>query len=405
MSDAKSISNRAMRKFLLQRQGFADSTRKDFDKAELLRLIHQLAYVQVDSINVVERAHHMILFSRDRRYRREMLSDLLEGERQLFEHWTHDACIIPASYYPHWQHRFESARKRLAGPRWRKRLGPRPQQVLDEVLARIDREGPLRTRDFANGGAVKRSAWWGWTQEKTALEFLWRSGELGISRRERFEKVYDRMESVIPSRYRDEKIEWQASVDWMCREALKRLGAATAVEIAEFWSSCSTATVNGWLEAERKTGGVVEVEVETVDGSRIRPRAALPEFLEEISRVPSPTRSMRLLSPFDPLIRDRKRTAWLFGFDYRIEVFIPAAKREYGYYVFPILEGDRFTGRIDLKAWRKEGFLEVKGLWWEPGTRATAARTDALRRCLTRLAKFVQLEEVRGQYKGDGLEP
>jgi hypothetical protein len=103
-----------------------------------------------------------------------------------------------------------------------------------------------------------------------------------------------------------------------------------------------------------------------------------------------------LLSPFDPLIRDRKRSKWLFGFDYRIEVFIPAAKREYGYYVLPILEGDRFSGRVDLKTHRKEGALEVKGLWWEPDTRMTPSRDEALRRGLSRLAKFVEVDEVRG---------
>jgi uncharacterized protein YcaQ len=392
----ESIANRAMRRFALDRQGFSDPTRSDFDKEALLRLIYQLAYVQLDSINVVERAHHMILFSRNRHYRREMLSELVERDRQLFEHWTHDACILPTSYYPHWQHRFEVARQRLTSPRWRNRLGPHPQKVLDAVRGRLDREGPLRTRDFADRGTTKRSSWWGWTEEKTALEFLWRSGELGISRREGFEKVYEPMEAVIPSEYWDEKIDWQTSVDWKCREALKRLGAATAVEIAGFWASCSTATVNEWLEAQRSAGGVVDVEVATVDGSRPRPRVALPKSLEELSRAPQSPRSMRLLSPFDPLIRDRKRTAWLFGFDYRIEVFIPAAKREYGYYVLPILEGERFTGRIDLKTHRKEGYLEVIGLWWEPGIRPSPARIKALDRCLARLARFVEVDEVRG---------
>ncbi|MBW2724578.1 MAG: YcaQ family DNA glycosylase [Deltaproteobacteria bacterium] len=396
MRGVNSISNRAMRRLFLERQGLSSPARPRFDKRDLLQLVEQLAYVQVDSINVVERAHHLILFARDRRYRREMLDELLEADHQLFEHWTHDACILPASYYPHWQHRFDVARKRLAEPRWRKRLGPRPQRVLNEVRRRIEREGPLRTRDFSNGGGVKRDSWWGWTHEKTALEFLWRTGELGISRRDGFEKVYDRMEEVVPVRHRNKKIDWEESLDWKCREALKRLGAATAVELAGFWSSFSTRTVKQWLASELAAGRVIEVAVETADGSRSRPRAALPECLEHLATAPAASRSMRLLSPFDPLIRDRKRTAWLFGFDYRIEVFVPAAKREYGYYVLPILEGDRLTGRIDLKTHRKQGFLEVKGLWWEPGTRVTPARLEALHGCLGRLANFVGVDEVRG---------
>jgi uncharacterized protein YcaQ len=391
----KPIANRAMRRLFLERQGLGGSPRAEIDKRDVLRLVKQLAYLQIDSINVVERAHHMILYSRNRNYRREMLTSLIEQDRELFEHWTHDAAILPVSYFPHWRHRFENTQKRIHEPRWQKRLGARPKLILEAVRQRIHTEGPLRTRDFGNGGEVKRSAWWGWTQEKTALEFLWRSGELGICRREGFEKVYDRMEAVVPARHRDKKIDHAASVDWKCRAALKRLGAATAAEIAAFWMSFSTATAGAWVDTVRDAGGLIDVAVETADGSAPRPRVALPEFTNALRRVTPPPRGMRLLSPFDPAIRDRSRTSWLFGFDYRIEVFVPAAKRKYGYYVLPILEGDRLTGRIDLKVHRKEGFLEVIGLWWEAAIRTTPARQDALRRCLAHFAKFSGVNEVR----------
>jgi len=385
-----------MRRYFLDRQGLARSPHSPFDKKELLRLVEKLAYVQVDSINVVERAHHMILFSRNRRYLREMLTELIERDQELFEHWTHDACILPASYFPHWRHRFDTARRRLREPRWRGRLGPRPNQVLDRVRRRIRSEGPLRTRDFENSGGVQRGSWWGWTREKTALEFLWRCGELGIRRREGFEKFYDRIDAVVPARHREQKIDRESSVDWKCREALERLGAATAVEIASFWSSFPTSTVREWMEAQRRAGRLIDVTVAAADGSAPRPRVALPQFIEGLRNAPTPPRGMRLLSPFDPAIRDRKRTAWLFGFDYRIEVFVPAMQREYGYYVLPILEGDRFTGRIDLKAHRKHGFLEVKGLWWEPTTEVSQKRKEALGRCLAHLAKFIGVDEIRG---------
>ena len=388
-----------MRKLFLERQGLAASPHAAIGKKEVLRLVKQLAYVQIDSINVVERAHHMILYSRNRNYRREMLTDLIEKDRELFEHWTHDACILPASYFPHWRHRFQDARNRMNEPRWRNRLGAKPELVLDAVRKRIRNEGSLRTRDFENGGGVKRNFWWGWTQEKTALELLWRCGELGIRRRERFEKVYDRMELVIPPRYRGKRIDRAASVDWQCREALKRLGAATAVEVAAFWNSFPTATARKWIDTERDAGRLLDVQVETADGSKARPRVALPELTKALGNAASPPKGIRLLSPFDPAIRDRGRTAWLFGFDYSIEVFIPAAKRKYGYYVFPILEGDRFTGRIDLKAHRKQGFLKVKGLWWEATTRVGTKRRQELQRCLVRLAKFVGVEEVRWKSK------
>ena len=178
---------------------------------------------------------------------------------------------------------------------------------------------------------------------------------------------------------------------------MKRLGAATPAELAAFWGSFPLADARAWAESEAKAGRLVPVAVETADGSKPRTRIARPDLTEALAAAPAPPRALRLLCPFDPLIRDRKRAAWLFGFDYRVEVFVPAARREYGYYVLPILEGDRFTGRIDLKTHREEGFLEVKGLWWEPGIEATAKRREALRRCLDRLARFVGVREVRSR--------
>lgn len=382
-----------MRRLFLQRQAIAPA-RPGLDKARLLTLIEKLGYVQVDSINVVERAHHLTLFSRERSYRPELLAELLERDRQLFEHWTHDASILPTSSFPHWRHRFGVARVQFGAHIWN-RLGPDPQQVLDAVRERIRTEGALRSRNFENKGKSERSAWWGWSQEKAALEFLWLSGELGISRRDGFQKVYDRIENVVPARERRRRIDRKASIDWKCRQALTRLGAATPAEIAAFWNSFSLADARAWVEAEKKAGALIPVAVETADGSKSRPRVAPADVAGSLAEAPAAPRGMRLLSPFDPIIRDRKRASWLFAFDYRLEVFVPAARRKYGYYVLPILEGDRFTGRIDLKTHREEGFLEVKGLWWESGVEATAARMETLRRCLDRLARFVGVREVR----------
>jgi uncharacterized protein YcaQ len=389
-----SIKNRSMRRLFLERQAITPA-RPGFDKARLLELIEKLGYVQVDSINVVERAHHLILFTREPGYQRELLAELLERDRRLFEHWTHDASILPVSSFRHWRHRFDVLSTPFGARHWESRLGRDPRQLLDAVRARIRKEGALRSRDFENEGSAGRSSWWGWTQEKAALEFLWHSGELGISHRDGFQKVYDRVENVVPARERRRRIGREASLDWKCSEALTRLGAATPAEIAAFWDSFPLADARAWVEAEGKAGKLIPVAIETVDGSKPRTRVSRPDVAETLDAAPAAPRGMRLLSPFDPLIRDRKRAAWLFGFDYRIEVFVPAARREYGYYVLPILEGDRFTGRIDLKTHREEGFLEVKGLWWEPGVEATAARTEALRRCLDRLARFVGVLEVR----------
>ena len=172
MSAPLSVPNRAMRRLFLAGQAIAPA-RPGFDKAKLLELVEQLGYVQVDSINVVERAHHLTLFARAPAYRREMLSELIEQDRRLFEHWTHDASILPVSLFPHWRHRFDDAKAGVIGRHSWKRLGGDPQRLLDAVEERIRKEGPLRSRDFENGGGPRRSSWWGWTREKAALEHLW----------------------------------------------------------------------------------------------------------------------------------------------------------------------------------------------------------------------------------------
>ncbi len=392
----ETIDNRAMRRTLLDRAGLSASPTAPFDKAALQRLIERLGYVQIDSIQVVERAHHVILHSRNHRYRHEMLRQLLEEDRTLFEHWTHDACVIPTSHFPHWQHRFEQARRQLSGGRYAKRLGSKPTRVLDHVRERVHREGALRTRDFENAAGVKRNSWWGWTQEKTALEVLWRCGEFAISHRDGFEKAYDRIEAVIPAEVRDRKIDREESVAWKCEQALERLGAASPAEIAGFWGSFKADTASAWAKAGLDSGELVEVRVEDAKGKPGPPRLASAHFARDVEDAASASKRLRLLCPFDPLIRDRKRTSHVFGFDYRIEVFVPAAKREYGYYVFPILEGEKLTGRIDLKAHRADGVLEVKGLWWEQGVRESRARSERLQRALRRLGRFAGAPEVRG---------
>ena len=142
-------------------------------------------------------------------------------------------------------------------------------------------------RDFANGGGVKRSAWWGWKQEKAALELLWQRGELGISHRDGFQKAYDLIENVVPARERRRRISWRASVDWKCREALARLGAATPAEIAAFWDSFPLADARAWVDAEEKKGKLTPVEIETADESKPRRRVAQPNISEALEAAPS----------------------------------------------------------------------------------------------------------------------
>jgi uncharacterized protein len=181
-------------------------------------------------------------------------------------------------------------------------------------------------------------------------------------------------------------------VDWACGSALERLGAATPREIAGFWAAVSAAEAQAWCK--RHLGhDTVQVMVECADGSPPRPMWARADVVERLKDLPPPQR-LRFLSPFDPLIRDRLRTYRLFNFDYRIEVFVPAAQRRYGYYVLPMLHGERFLGRIDMKYQRQAGILLVHGLWLEPGQRLTKSRQRDLDNALERLRQFLGADSV-----------
>lgn len=382
------ISNRTARRWLLAAQGLADDPTRRLDDARLLDLIERMGFVQVDSIKTVERAHHHILFSRNQNYRREQLDRLINPEAALFENWTHDAAIIPARFYPYWRRRFARDRDRLA-ERWRKWRREGFEDYLGHVLTRIGREGPLMARDFGAERKKNSGGWWDWHPEKTALEYLWRTGALAVARREGFQKVYDLPERVIPARHRGKPPSRAAFVDWKCRSALARLGVATPGELAGFWGALTPAEAGAWCAAQQDRS-IARVLVEPANGAKPRAAFATLELLERMDDPPKPPPRIRALNPFDPVVRDRTRLDRLFGFRYRIEVFVPAAKRQYGYYVFPLLEGDRFIGRIDMKHESQDGGrLKVTGLWLEPKIALTRSREDKLQAELKRIQRFV----------------
>jgi hypothetical protein len=359
-----------------------------------------LGFVQVDSINTVERAHHLILFSRNHTYRHGQLSHLVERTAALFENWTHDASIIPTRFYPYWMCRFARERETLR-ERWRKWHREGFEAVLDRVLDHVRAEGPVMARHLGGdepkkSGGENSGTWWDWHPSKTALEYLWRTGELAVARREGFQKVYDLAEQVIPTEHRQGMPDRQALIDWACSGALERLVFATSGELAAFWDAVTPAEAAAWCK-KRLGRDLVEVAVEAAKGGKPRSAYARPDFRDRLSEVPTPPGGVRVLSPFDPLVRDRNRTERLFDFRYRIEVFVPEARREYGYYVFPLLERDRLIGRIDMRAKKDDGALSVTGLWLEPRLKFTRAREAKLAGELDRLASFVGAETVRFQ--------
>ena len=381
------IANADARRLLLHLQGLSAPPRAKLDRAGLLERVKDLGFVQVDSINTLERAHHHILFSRNQTYRRTDLTRLLEKDRALFENWTHDAAIIPAEFYPVWRRRFERERARLL-ERWRKWRRDGFEEIFDATRERIAREGPLRARDVTTPRKSGGAGWWDWAPEKTALEFLWRTGELAVCHRENFQKVYDLSELVIPDAHLAVGIDTDQAVDWACREALSRLGFAAHGEISAFWDLVSVEEAKAWVAARRTAGELVDVLVEPADGGKPRAAVAFADIETRLAAAPESPARLRALNPFDPLIRDRARLQRLFGFHYRIEVFVPEAKRQYGYYVFPLLEGARFVGRMDAAHERDRDVLTVRAVWLEPGVKDGSQRRARIAEELDRLRRF-----------------
>jgi hypothetical protein len=370
----------AARLLLLSGQGLLDDPERPATVARLESLIEKLGYVQVDSIATVARAHDLTLFARMSGYRPRLLANAVERRRTLFENWTHDAAVIPIKWYAHWKHRFARAAERIhESGWWRERFGEEPQRTLAEVEARIRDEGPLLARNF-EGERRGEAGWWGWKPQKAALELLWRSGTLCIARRVNFQKVYDLAERVLPEAHGAPVPAWSEHVAWACSAALERLGFASPRQIAAYWAAVSLPEARAWCHEAERRGEIVAVAKGVY---------AWADWRHRLGRLPSPPAGLRLLAPFDPILRDRRRALELFDFDYRFEAFTPAAQRVYGYYVLPILEGDRLVGRIEPKLHKREGRLEVRGLWWEKKVRATRLRRSRLDEALERLAAFL----------------
>jgi hypothetical protein len=358
-------------------------------KARVIATVRGLGFVQVDSINSVERAHHLILHARLDGYQPAQLAHHTERSRTLFEHWTHDASVIRSDWLPWWTHRFARSRARLRESTWmRERLGRNWRKTLAEVRTALGERGPLATRDFPRPVRPGRSeGWWDWSPHKAALEFLWRTGEVAIHSRRGFEKVYDLAERVhgpLP-----EQPAREALVAWACASALERLGSATAREIAHFAWAITPAEAGAWCAEAARRGEIESVALERL-GRAPRPGFARLDWRDAAGRV-APDATPRLLAPFDPLIRERARLAELFGFDYRFEAFVPAAKRVHGYYTMPVLVGDRLVSRLDLASDREAGTLRVDRAWHETSVSGRAADTAA-RAAAARLAGQLGLE-------------
>ena len=364
-------------------------------------MIDRLGFVQLDSISVVERAHHHILYTRLDGYEARHLEEL-QAKGRVFEHWTHDASIIPAAFFPMWRHRFD----KVAWGTWlRQQMGRNYKKTLEEVRRRIEHEGPLMARHFEAPNR-KSGPWWDWKPAKAALEYWWRTGELAIPRREQFQKVYDLTHRVLPGEILAKAHSPEEYVDWSCRSALERLGIATPRELAQFWGGLTPAVAAAWCVKAEKRGEVVAVQVEADPATTARRAVAFPDWVTRSATIQDRCgnhEQMRLLSPFDPLIRDRARCLRLFGFDYRFEAFVPEPKRTYGYYVLPVVWSRgcdcTLVARVNPALDRAKGELVIKGVWWEPTQRPTRRLRTMLEKATVEYANWMGASRVRWEQR------
>ncbi|THH36885.1 winged helix-turn-helix domain-containing protein [Aliishimia ponticola] len=386
------LGNADARRVFLDRHALLDAPSGAPNGSALLDLITRLGFVQLDSINTVARAHDLTLFARRSRYRPEHLRRLYDRGGALFEHWTHDASVIPLDFFPWWRLRMQRDADKLVR-QWRNWRRDGFEGQMQSVLDHIRDHGPCGSSDVGQDEKKGSGGWWDWHPSKTALEYLWRSGALAVVRRDGFRKVYDLTERVIEDARRNEVPEASETTDWCCNAALDRLGFATPGEIAKFWDHLTPAEAKAWATAALKRGEIAEICITQADG-KPRKTLARPDIATDAALERTAPARLRVLSPFDPALRDRARARRLFGFDYTIEVFVPEAKRRYGYYVFPLMQGDRLVGRVDMKAHRDADKLHVRALWPEPRVSWGKGRHAAFEAELDRIRRLAGVEHV-----------
>jgi len=367
------------KRIILRTQLLSDSPQLEGKEGPAL-VIEHLGYVQIDTIAVVERAHHHTLWSRCPDYDPSFLHDLAAIDRRIFEYWAHAMAFLPMSDYRFYIPRME--RHRTSNRAWLSKWKQEHGHVLDHVLNRIRVEGALTSKDFEHPPTTRRGTWWDWKPAKRALEILFWQGHLMISERKNFQKIYDLTERVLPPEMDTTRPAEEELGRFHVRRALAGLGVAQEREIRDAFHIANRGTIAETLKQMQQAKEVIPLSVEGLDGTYY----ALAETLE---REDSPLLNRaHILSPFDNLTIQRDRMERLFGFKYTIECYLPAARRKHGYFVLPVLWRDRLIGRLDSKADRTSKNFIVKKLWFEPQFQAFDEALPAFSETLAQFARF-----------------
>jgi uncharacterized protein YcaQ len=387
------LSAAEARRIVLAAQGFAEPPldRPVDTRALRSRVLDRVGLIQIDSVNVLQRAHYLPAFSRLGPYDTDLLDKLSHyAPRRLFEYWGHEASLIPVALQPHLRWRMRRAHDDAWGG-MRRIARDRPElvaAVLDDLRAR----GPLTAAQLAHLDEPRgrKGPWWDWSDVKRALEFLFWSGEVTSARRRRFERLYDVPERVLPPAIvaaptpDDDEAQRE-----LLRVAARALGVATESDLRDYFR-LPAADAKPRVAELVEAGELLPVDVEGWRG---------PSYLAPGARLPRRVDARALVGPFDSLIWERPRVERVFGFRYRIEIYVPKEQRVHGYYVLPLLLGDRLVARVDLKADRAGGALLVQAAHAEPD--APGETAEALAGELARMASWLGLGGVVMAGAGD----
>ncbi|MGO2660774.1 winged helix-turn-helix domain-containing protein [Mycetocola reblochoni] len=387
------LSASAARRIALAAQTLAGPRPDRPGTRRLRRTIEDMGVLQIDSVNVFERSHYLPVLARAGAYDRAALDRLALGSRTgVVEYWGHEATFMPVEAWPLFRWRMDEARQRQLGDAdsWASANG----QTIRRVHETVRERGSATSRDIAEADDRGSGSWWGWSDSKRALEVLFRWGELVSSGRRGFERVYAPAETEIPAELRAAHYDRGDAVRELVRRASSRLGVGTTADIADYFRLGRAETAAALVElAER--GDVSPVSVPEWGAGRRRDEDA---WLSADHRLPRWARRDELLSPFDPLVWCRPRAERLWDFHYRIEIYTPAHKRVHGYYVLPVLLGDRIAARLDLKHDRAANQILVQSSWVEPGAPADVAERVA--GVLHRTAHWQGSESILVQDRG-----
>lgn len=391
------LSLSAARHLHLAAQGLLKKPRRRAQPADILSTVQRMSLLQIDTINIVARSPYLVLFSRLGGYPSQWLDESL-SKGELMEYWAHEACFLPRSDFALVRHRMLAPEK--MGWKYRQAWMLEHAAEIEQLIAHIQENGPVRSADFEHP-RKGTSGWWEWKPHKRHLEGLFTSGKVMVIERRNFQRVYDLTHRVMPH-WDDERdlLSREAAEAIMLENSARSLGIFRSQWLADYYRLRQPA-LKPLLEMWQQEQRIIPVMVETLGEMWLHKELfpLLPLALEGKLQATHST----VLSPFDPVVWDRKRAEQLFGFSYRLECYTPAPKRQYGYFVLPLLHKGQLVGRMDAKMHRKTGTLEIIALYLEEGVRVTAALEKGLTLAISEFARWQGAHDVTLGRVPDGL--